>query len=255
MVTKGCTSGYAVWVQMKKENENVMVYKNIGRRVLLLQEGGFIEEIKLEGVENLHGRKDYKLTIKGLEQLIPYFLTHTEEIENIVQYMDKFKLDKTLFQKLLTERVKSTLQVLDKYLNVSFSAVDKKLLKEIEERMDRLDKMLGLTDRGLKDESKINELRMLVSTGSSSSRITKDKLDMTVEEISKHYDDCDTCAKLSSEFPRYIISHPDGSSTFKEPRDKNEKLFLGRLKVFLDHYDEFHMNKEDSRMKLKKKAA
>ena len=116
MVTKGCTSAYAIWVQMKKENENVMVYKNIGRRVLLLQEGGFIEEIKLEGIENLHGRKDYKLTMIGLEQLIPQLLEYPDGTEIVVKYMDKFGLDKEGFGIVLISRLYVITDVINRYL-------------------------------------------------------------------------------------------------------------------------------------------
>jgi hypothetical protein len=115
MATKGCTSAYAVWVQMKAEDDNVMVYKNIGRRVLLLQEGGFLEEVKLEGVENLHGRKDYKLTIKGLEQLIPYVMTHIKEIQKLTEYMVKFDINRNLFGVILLEQLTSMIRVVNEY--------------------------------------------------------------------------------------------------------------------------------------------
>ncbi|HZD35443.1 MAG TPA: hypothetical protein VE130_09585 [Nitrososphaeraceae archaeon] len=101
---------------MKKENENVMVYKNIGRRVLLLQEGGFIEEIKLEGIENLHGRKDYKLTMIGLEQLIPQLLEYPDGTEIVVKYMDKFGLDKEGFGIVLISRLYVITDVINRYL-------------------------------------------------------------------------------------------------------------------------------------------
>lgn len=115
MATKVCTSGYSAWVQMKKENENVMAYKNIGRRVLILQEHGYLEEINLKDVENLHGRKDYRLTIKGLECLIPHILTHPEDIKNINKYIDQSGLDRQTFEISLSKKFRKVLDSTNLY--------------------------------------------------------------------------------------------------------------------------------------------
>jgi hypothetical protein len=112
MVTRECTSGYSAWVQMKKEDEHVMAYKNIGRRVLILHKHGYLEEIKLENVENLHGRKDYKVTMKGMEKLIPYIMTHPEDVTNINEYVMKFGLDKRRLLELLIDKYHSGLDTL-----------------------------------------------------------------------------------------------------------------------------------------------
>jgi hypothetical protein len=118
MVTKGYTSGYSAWIQMKKENENVMAYKNIGRRVLILHKHGYLAEVNLKDVENLHGRKDYKVTMKGLEYLIPYFQTHPKEINELIKYMQKFEVDKKVIEDLLTNVVRSTIKSVNHFLRL-----------------------------------------------------------------------------------------------------------------------------------------
>jgi hypothetical protein len=53
------------------------------------------------------------------------------------------------------------------------------------------------------------------------------------KEISKFYE-CDICANFSLIFSKYIVSRPDGISSFREPQVKNKKLFLIELKKALD---------------------
>jgi hypothetical protein len=113
MVTKWSTSAYTTWIKMNEEyGENAFSYKNIGKRFVRLAENNVIEEIKLENVENLHGRKDYKVTMKGMEQLIPYIMTHPEDVRTINGYISKFNLDKRLLLKLLIDKFHSGLDSL-----------------------------------------------------------------------------------------------------------------------------------------------
>jgi hypothetical protein len=109
MVTGGCTSAYTVWLRMKDESKVSLSYKNVGKRVVRLAKHGILEEIKLEGVENLHGRKDYKVTMRGIEQLIPYIMTHPEQVQNMVKYIDKFNLDKNFFEDILVDKLETNL--------------------------------------------------------------------------------------------------------------------------------------------------
>jgi hypothetical protein len=85
-----------------------MTYKNANRRILLLVQAGVIEEIKYtERVP--HGRIDYKLTIKGLTCLVPYFLGHPEEVMGLVMYMDKVGIDRSrLALPLMESKARST---------------------------------------------------------------------------------------------------------------------------------------------------
>jgi len=108
---KGRTSPYAIWAAMKKEakertdGKKVMAYININKRVTELAKMELLEELKPDShTVNIHGRKDYKLTMKGLEGLIPYVQTHPGEVKNIVNYMDKFGIDKNRLALLLLER-------------------------------------------------------------------------------------------------------------------------------------------------------
>ena len=112
LVMRGYTSSYSLWnyaQENKTEYIKPVAYKNVNQRFLRLARLGYIEEVKLGN--NPHRRIDYKLKIKGLEQLIPYLLTHPNEIENIVKYMDKFELDKELFGFQLVENTETMLKL------------------------------------------------------------------------------------------------------------------------------------------------
>lgn len=118
------TSAYATWLIMNEESgENAFSYKNIGKRFVRLAKHKILEEVKLEGVENLHGRKDYRLTNNGLAYLLPYILIHPEEVQSIVRYMDKFGVDKkgfgeTLLRTLLL--IAETIKEYQKFTNIPY---------------------------------------------------------------------------------------------------------------------------------------
>ncbi|MPZ06624.1 MAG: hypothetical protein GEU26_09450 [Nitrososphaeraceae archaeon] len=234
---------------MKKEakestgSKKVMAYININKRVTELTKMEFLEELKPDlNTVNIHGRRDYKITMKGLEQLIPRLLEHPEEIENIIRYMGKFGLDKEKFLDSLFYRLLATVSTLQEYMKrYSFEITIAKDGSELEQKKSGLKEiLLRMENEKLRaNTEKIHNSLLEISEA----RKRIDKFDMTIEELSKYYGNCETCAKFSLEFPNYIVSHPDGKSNFKEPRYKNEKLFLGQLKKFLDHYDEKHMNK------------
>ncbi len=106
MVTKGHTSSYAIWMAMteeakKKSNPTkVIAYKNINQRALNLLTHGYFEEIKFDLI-NMHGRRDYKLTLKGMKQLVPHLKIHPDNFKNFIEYMDKIKFRKELFVNVL----------------------------------------------------------------------------------------------------------------------------------------------------------
>jgi hypothetical protein len=55
-----------------------------------LAKAGLIEETKI-GKKSIHGRKDYKVTMIGMEILIPYVIkTHPEIILTVFEYVDRF---------------------------------------------------------------------------------------------------------------------------------------------------------------------
>lgn len=101
MITKGHASAYTISAFMKeqqqeaatetdeKQKQKVISYKNVAERMLRLARDGLIEEAE----RSLHGRKDYKLTIKGIEQLIFSDVIHKEDVKTIADYMDKYYYD------------------------------------------------------------------------------------------------------------------------------------------------------------------
>lgn len=64
---------------------------------------GALEEIKPDAYTP-HGRIDYKVTPKGLTHIIHYIIDHPEELQHIIEYMDKFKINKNLLREALRDR-------------------------------------------------------------------------------------------------------------------------------------------------------
>lgn len=117
LVIQGYTSSYALWTYVKNnktEYVKPVAYKNINQRFLRLAKLNFLKEVQLG--KNPHRRIDYKLTIKGLEELIPYLIVHPEKgVQDIIQYMDKFGLDKHAFGDLLVRKTIPILSFTDQY--------------------------------------------------------------------------------------------------------------------------------------------
>jgi hypothetical protein len=115
MLTKGCTSAYTTWIQMIKElEEGALTYKNVGKRFVKLANHGIIEEVKLD-IENIHGRKDYKITMKGFEILLSYIIGHPQDMQSIVDYVNKFDVDKHQLGLLLMKGEYNTIVTLNEY--------------------------------------------------------------------------------------------------------------------------------------------
>jgi len=99
-IIEGKTSAYTIHAAMKErfktnENRRKIAYSNVAERLLGLAKAGLIEETKI-GKPSIHGRKDYKVTSDGMRKLIPYILTHSQELlptyiaPLITEYMDKY---------------------------------------------------------------------------------------------------------------------------------------------------------------------
>lgn len=101
MIIQDHTSAYAIHTFMKKqaevnEKQKVISYKNIAERMLRLVKDGLIEETTemiLFGKRSIHGRKDYRISEKGLEQLIFSTIIHKEDVKTIADYLDKYYHD------------------------------------------------------------------------------------------------------------------------------------------------------------------
>ena len=91
-----------------------MVYKNINRRILILAKEGFIEEVPYTK-RTPHGRIDYQLTMMGFASLIPHYLNHPNEIKGLVNYIDKFGLDKIRIAGILIGEHSKTIEALNEY--------------------------------------------------------------------------------------------------------------------------------------------
>lgn len=109
-----------------------MAYNNVNKRIVNLAKAGLLEETKIG--ESIHGRKDYKLTMKGLSELIPHILAHPEEVKNIVRYIDQFGLDKESFEEILLDKIGSSLTMLSLYLTSVYRASFRVRLDKAEKR-------------------------------------------------------------------------------------------------------------------------
>jgi hypothetical protein len=100
----------------------VMVYKNVNRRVLLLATAKYIEEIK-HVEKSPHGRIEYRLTIKGIRELLPYiFSLDPSGVGNIIDHIDRFELDKNEFGAILREMIDERITGIDNLVGVAISA-------------------------------------------------------------------------------------------------------------------------------------
>lgn len=95
MIIRGYTSAYAIHRFMEKEAEasgkegRVITYKNIGERILRLAKDGFIEVTEIDQ-RSIHGRKDYRLTSKGIQSLMPDTeVINKEDVKALSDYVDK----------------------------------------------------------------------------------------------------------------------------------------------------------------------
>jgi hypothetical protein len=94
-VTKGHSSPYSIWSGLNKQAQGKgMAYINIKKRVLRLAEAGLLERAaSLTGANNnasVRDRKDYKVTRKGLEQLVSHVILHPEDVKDITEYNPTF---------------------------------------------------------------------------------------------------------------------------------------------------------------------
>jgi hypothetical protein len=130
LISHRCLTSYAIWNRLKKDAEkeepgssmNVMVYKNINRRVLLLAAAKYIEEIK-HAEKSPHGRIEYRLTIKGVRELLPYsFSLDPSGVGSIIDHVDRFELDKNEFGAILTEMIDERITGIDNLVGVAISA-------------------------------------------------------------------------------------------------------------------------------------
>ena len=151
-ITKGHTSSYSIWLAMKKtaaafkgnvgaeskiESKKVMTYRNNNKRVIRLAQLGLIEEIKPSPhTVNIHGRKDYKVTQKGMEQLASYFLTHPDDVKIMDEYMGRFRLNKQafgeMFMSMVTSAMKSTNEIMENIGHLEYAPTPTNILQQIQ---------------------------------------------------------------------------------------------------------------------------
>jgi hypothetical protein len=117
-----------------------MAYNNVNKRILNLAKNGSLEDVKTGiGEPSIHGRKDYKLTTKGLEQLMPYVITHPEYAKAIHEYMDRFNVNKQAFGNVLVDNVVSRIDSENEYLTsmrrLGFAPTNMKQLRHVQDSL------------------------------------------------------------------------------------------------------------------------
>jgi hypothetical protein len=166
LIMKGKKSSYSVWAYMTKESKEgrrtkkVMTYRNINKRVIRLAKLGLIQEIKVDDPHsvNIHGRKDYKITLKGLECIIPQMIAYPEDIKTIIEYMDKFRVDKRSIGPVLAEKAASAFQS----INQLSRFMDSPEIKEMYARKHMME-MKPLQDEVNKLRKEVEELHRVIS--------------------------------------------------------------------------------------------
>lgn len=133
---------------MKKEakeighGKKVMTYKNINTRVVKLFNIGLLEEVEQTG-RSPHGRIDYKVNMNGMRELISDIIAYPEEVHNIIQYMDRFGLDKKVFGRLIMERLDSLIEVVTKDIPGMISPERERFLHKIDSKIhDKIEEAL-----------------------------------------------------------------------------------------------------------------
>jgi hypothetical protein len=156
LITKDHSSAYAVWSAYKKEHgTKAMGYKNVNKRITKLLKAGFLEEIKPDSYTvNIHGRKDYKLTVDGMEQVILNILMYPKEIQNIVRYMNQIGLDKQLLEARLQEGYRLMVEAVDEYQKITNTLLPS-LYDENIERIADANRMLSAKSTKTKKKKKI----------------------------------------------------------------------------------------------------
>ena len=152
LIIRGYTSSYAIWSHIKKEVKEkganntglkVMAYNNVNKRITNLAKDGLIEEVKI-GKESIHGRKDYRVSIKGLEHLMPHIIAHPQDARIITKYMDGFGLDdKQAFGNLIVSKVISKIKSANEYLESVVKYLDFAPMLDIEQINQMLEPVKG----------------------------------------------------------------------------------------------------------------
>jgi hypothetical protein len=158
LIRSGYPTSYSIWNQLKAEAEKrepgssmkVMVYKNVNRRVLLLAESSFIEEIKYEK-KTPHGRIDYRLTKKGIEELIPYLLDRPEEIPSVIEYLNKSGIDKKDLESLLANEIRRMIDNVDHLYAMAIATDQYAFLPGIMSDFERIASLRKDIERKLSD--------------------------------------------------------------------------------------------------------
>ncbi|MGH9987065.1 MAG: hypothetical protein ACRD8W_24225, partial [Nitrososphaeraceae archaeon] len=103
---------YSVWAAMNKQTQGEgLVYVNVKKRIRRMVNLGLLEPDRAKTKEGIRGRKEFKLTTKGLEKLTDYFVSNYENVPSLVEYMDSYGIDmtRTVLGDLVMEKLHDTL--------------------------------------------------------------------------------------------------------------------------------------------------
>jgi hypothetical protein len=119
LIIRGYSSSYQIWNYIKKNPDKSikpMAYNNTNKRILILCGKGYLEEVsQWNPQQNLHGRKDYKISKKGMEYLISYILFQSGSFEDISKYLDEMKFDRETFEGILGPKILNILESASSY--------------------------------------------------------------------------------------------------------------------------------------------
>lgn len=127
LIIRGYASAYSIWTFMKdnpKEYPKPTAYKNINLRLIRLARIGLLKgEVKFDVPGSTHGRRDYEVTMEGLERLIPYLIDHSYEIQTVIEYIETIGLDTISFGLLLLKKYTSMTGLVHEYHKLVLSDI------------------------------------------------------------------------------------------------------------------------------------
>lgn len=168
LITKGNPSVYSVWSAMNRQMQGRgLAYVNVKKRVRRMTRLGYLDLTEsfavsvTKGIEAAargklstpRGRIEYKVTMKGLEALIPYqILIHPEEIQTIIEYTDRFNqhldMDKQAFADLLISRISSLVRAANQFMGYAkqskISLTKSSKLEALPKEMNELSRLISV---------------------------------------------------------------------------------------------------------------
>jgi hypothetical protein len=121
LITKGNPSSYSIWSAMNKELQGEgLAYINIKKRIRRLIGIEYLQETKPDTTTaSIRGRRDYKITMKCIEFLIPYMISQSQDLEPLSKYIYKSGLDRKVFEEKFKSKIFNMFHSANSYYKIT----------------------------------------------------------------------------------------------------------------------------------------